>query len=998
MAKIRVRARTLDMLGRQQMASIPNALHELYKNAYDAYASKARTDYYRSGRILVLQDDGIGMTVRDFEDRWLTLGTESKVALTPMEMPYKDPQKAFRIPLGEKGIGRLAIATIGPQVFILSRAEREDGLQDMVVSFINWTFFEVPGLDLDAVVIPTLSLAAGKMPTEEHLKSLIEEVWNNCLSLRESLPNSYFKKISEELENVFHSLSILHGIASSLPYQNGRGTAFIIFPVEPVFERDLEDDSNEMPAPLLKVLRGLSNTMMPNDTPPPMVAEFWDHKVGGTPIELIGDKEFFTPEEFLSADQHIEGTFDEYGQFIGTVSIYKQAPQDYTVPWDGAGGNPTKCGSFKIKFAYLQGDEKESLLPFEEFRKLKDKLDKFGGLYVYRNGVRVLPYGNPDFDWLSIEVRRSKAYKDWYFSYRRIFGAVELSTPENAALNEKAGREGFRENIAYRQFKDMLENLFKQLAYDWFREKSYKYGNFWEIKEELQTKAELLKKREASVRGRKEKVKKDLDDFFNKYEQKIPHNTIETYRAKMATALESISGLAPEEAAKELLHLESEMTATLQKLRDEFRVIVPRGVGLSKTVQKELATCADLFIKLEKELFFPFEQEIGNKISEVIRETKALVSHRKRIRQALENKTRSGTQKAQKVIKQARDEAGLLQQEIVAKTRESLANLSNAYKDGFMLLERESLAEMDETSVDEFRHSLENMLAVATETEVDGLERLYEQVQAVLEAVRTGVPLTETAAALEEHSQDLEERLEKYTELAQLGTAIGIIQHEFKASVNGIRQGLQRLTTATSSNEDLSEVCRNLRSNFEHLDTYLGMFTPLNRRLYRRPLTVSGKSIREYLLQVFSERFARHQIEWESTSAFEGHSVIAYPASFLPSFINVVDNAVYWLSRDSTGTKLPFTGRRLISFDADAHGFLIKNNGPGITERDAGRIFEMSFTRKLRGQGMGLAVARKALRDAGFDLALDAVGQNMSPIFRISTVKSEATLRGIEHP
>ena len=38
MARFRTRARTVDMLGRQQIAGIPTAISELFKNAHDAYA------------------------------------------------------------------------------------------------------------------------------------------------------------------------------------------------------------------------------------------------------------------------------------------------------------------------------------------------------------------------------------------------------------------------------------------------------------------------------------------------------------------------------------------------------------------------------------------------------------------------------------------------------------------------------------------------------------------------------------------------------------------------------------------------------------------------------------------------------------------------------------------------------------------------------------------------------------------------------------------------
>ena len=61
MARFTTSARAVDMLGRQQIAGIPTALSELFKNAYDAYARQCRVDYLPERRLLLLRDDGVGM-------------------------------------------------------------------------------------------------------------------------------------------------------------------------------------------------------------------------------------------------------------------------------------------------------------------------------------------------------------------------------------------------------------------------------------------------------------------------------------------------------------------------------------------------------------------------------------------------------------------------------------------------------------------------------------------------------------------------------------------------------------------------------------------------------------------------------------------------------------------------------------------------------------------------------------------------------------------------
>ena len=168
MARVKVRARAVDMLGRQQIAGIPTAIHELFKNAHDAYAHLVRVDYIHTLDLLLLRDDGLGMTLEDFEGKWLTLGTESKVlGNDPDLLVWTGPEGLpRRTSLGEKGIGRLAIAAIGPQVLVYSRAVRESGPRRPVLGFVNWSLFEQPGLDLDRIEIPVVELDGDALPRE----------------------------------------------------------------------------------------------------------------------------------------------------------------------------------------------------------------------------------------------------------------------------------------------------------------------------------------------------------------------------------------------------------------------------------------------------------------------------------------------------------------------------------------------------------------------------------------------------------------------------------------------------------------------------------------------------------------------------------------------------------------------------------------------------------------------------------------------------------------
>ena len=95
-----------------------------------------------------------------------------------------------------------------------------------------------------------------------------------------------------------------------------------------------------------------------------------------------------------------------------------------------------------------------------------------------------------------------------------MMGAVELTSQDNPNLVEKAGREGFREDKAYRQFRSILINFFIQSAADFFGEKG-RYSEEWtEKRYELQRLDDVRKKREQQSKAKKGKFAKQLEGFF----------------------------------------------------------------------------------------------------------------------------------------------------------------------------------------------------------------------------------------------------------------------------------------------------------------------------------------------------------------------------------------------------------------------------------------------------------------------------------------------------
>ena len=81
MVQFRTKARAVELLGKGQIADLPTAISELWKNGYDAYAGNLSCNLYLPGYkdnttpLFTLTDDGFGMSANDIMNKWIVLGT-----------------------------------------------------------------------------------------------------------------------------------------------------------------------------------------------------------------------------------------------------------------------------------------------------------------------------------------------------------------------------------------------------------------------------------------------------------------------------------------------------------------------------------------------------------------------------------------------------------------------------------------------------------------------------------------------------------------------------------------------------------------------------------------------------------------------------------------------------------------------------------------------------------------------------------------------------------
>jgi signal transduction histidine kinase len=981
MAIFSVRARTVDMLGRQQIAGIPTAISELFKNAHDAYARNVDVDYFRRENLFVLRDDGLGMTRDDFERRWLSLGTESKLGFASLTPPPRDPDQPKRTTLGEKGIGRLAVAIIGPQALILTRARRErKASSTLIAAYINWTMFELPGIDLSDVSIPLREISSGALPTAKVVRDMIAETANNLSDIRSKTSSDRVKEIEAQLDS-FKIDPVEWDDALGVPSlkDNGCGTQFFIQPADKIIQDDIDSRQNENKATRFeRNLVGFTNTMVA-ERAPPIIARFRDHKTEGLPTELIAETAFFTPEEFKEVDHHFTGHFDEYGQFRGKVGIYQMKEEDYVLSWSESDGRKTECGPFNLTFAYMQGTPRDSLVPPDEHVRMRRKLDRLGGLYVYRDGIRVQPYGDSDFDWLDIERNRTLGAGYYFYSYRRMFGFIELTQGKNDALSEKAGREGFRDNIAYRQLRSILMNFFQQTAGDYFREAGKFSDLHFERKAELNRNEEIRRRQASNVRKRRAVFQEALNKAFSSFDEGGPERSARTVLEETKHEANRIIAqrIPTQQKAMALMRIEKSGRDRIDEIRRSVTITKPRGVGLSRSLSNEWSSYSAQLERISEEALEPTENEIERHISGIASKARIPLDDAARLTAAVSE----FADEALRSIRSLRTDIGTIATDIANKvretTRDSFSVVNHAVDEVIAELNRlqRSSGRIEDLSV--VRERLAGRITEIQKAEYKKLERLRDQLVEVNRVWdKEGYDTAELTEAIEEELDELRERRDADLELAQIGLALNTVSHEFNKTVGGIREGIGRLGAWAAANPELEELHAALQINFSHLDEYLKLFTQLDRRTHSSKVRITGKEIFEFLDGLFSQRLKRHRIHLTATKRFMQRALNSYPSSIYPAFVNLVDNSIYWLQRNR--------GDREITLESEGLDLLVRDNGPGISTRDRENIFALNFSRKPGGRGMGLHISRETLARVGLGLSLDPREEGKGATFRIS--------------
>lgn len=950
----RARARTIEHLGKGQIADCPTAVSELWKNAYDAYARDVALFTvdadYPCGALI---DNGCGMSPEQIIDNWLIVGTESKSKKKALS-----DEDRFGIPVrqtqGEKGIGRLSAAFLANVTFLVTKK-----LNGSFTSLlVDWRLFENPYLSFEDINIPFLEFdsmdeitVAFDLLKEELLQNIEfkeKKDEDENLQLKRLIKERAWIRFSEDelednepetlittqnrilnfcLNSVLDDRAITQWkeILDKVSDKDGgqHGTALFLLDLRRDLtlltnQGDLARENQELEGikkDLVDTLRAFTNPYIKKDKN--FSYSLYTIKNNNTePKDILRESEVFNAQEFEYLEHSVVGTFDEKGWFKGKVKAFGKFKGDINIPPNISINPKSGVGGFKFHIGTYESTKDMSSLEGNDVDKLDTLAKKYAGLLIFRDNLRVLPYGRVDNDFFEIEERRSNHAGKYFWSNRRIFGYIGITHEKNKELKDKSGREGFIRNQASRELKILVSDLLIKVA-DLF------FGTESEERQEL---LEIVK--------RERELRKEAQTKARKSSQKSFKEALKLQTPKLEEALYLVKNLKImiDNSVKlhldELLEFEKKLSK-LEQTRIEIKTPTkPPKLGLSEQRYREyrdkynefsayVIQLKTFFNKMESELNKLDPQQTAKKLFEK--------------NQAILN---SKLNKYLSLIETKMNEVHSIWKKDISEDR------SMYHTQAINIVE----------SVEDVSHleSALNNLDIIYRDLIETYTFKYDAILKTLEKVSEGINLDSAFSIAEEERSDIEEKMRTINAVAQLGISVEILSHELEEIDSLVTRGLNSLPNDVKQHPGFKLAY----DSHKALTSQIRFLSPLKISGYQARQTITGKNIEAHIIQFYGDRFERQRINFEVTEAFRSLKISDLPSRIYPVFINLINNAMYWVA---------LVEDRKIKIDLINDLVVIANSGPKVDEDDVQRLFDLFYTKRANGRGVGLYLCRENL-------------------------------------
>ena len=399
-------ARVLAHLGEDLIKDESIALLELVKNSYDAGATKCVVDFnfdiFGSLIEISISDNGSGMSLDTIENIWLVIGTDNK-------KNKLISHRQGRLPLGEKGIGRLGVHKLGNDIKLYSKHSDEN---EVYVS-IDWSKLaeskDIDDFKIDYGYSSDSHFFDKQTGTKIIVRNLKGE-WNR-----------------RKLRSVFRDLTTLNS-----PFSEKSDS----------FEVLVSSNNNVFSGlPNLEAIKNAGLYYGHCTLEGSIITEFSYEFKPWNVLDKIKSRSLTALDEYEKVLIHNVEVETETGKVVK-----REKRLDL---------NEYNIGRVQFDVIMYEKDSSVFSLLNVEKKGLNDYLKENSGIRVYRDNMRVFDYGEPGNDWLSIDKRRLSR-SGGSISNSLLLGSVMLDRISSYGLREKTNREGFIEDEAYFAFVDAI--------------------------------------------------------------------------------------------------------------------------------------------------------------------------------------------------------------------------------------------------------------------------------------------------------------------------------------------------------------------------------------------------------------------------------------------------------------------------------------------------------------------------------------------------------------
>lgn len=367
-----------DLVGKDLIRNDNIAVFELVKNSYDAFATKVEITFEKNR--IVIADNGKGMTLDDLRNKWLFLAYSAKKDGT--EDSEEEKQQSYRDNInrhyaGAKGVGRFSCDRLGENLVLTTKSLKDEKTQKLI---IDWKEFEKDQKqEFVNIEIPHEAISDSVFFPEEKDTGTILEITN----LRENWDRKKILDLKQSLEKLINPFS------ESLD-----------FSIEIICEHEKKADER---AKLEKKYdKDIVNGVIKNSI-----------------SQVISIK-----------TTRIDVTLDE--QYIETTII----DRDTEIYRIREKNDFNKLSSVSINLYFLNKAAKTSFSI-----KMGVQPVQYGSIFLFRNGFRILPFGNPGDDSWKLDYKKQQGYAR-FLGTRDLFGRVDIQTDNIDEFKEVSSRDG----------------------------------------------------------------------------------------------------------------------------------------------------------------------------------------------------------------------------------------------------------------------------------------------------------------------------------------------------------------------------------------------------------------------------------------------------------------------------------------------------------------------------------------------------------------------------